>query len=228
MGHGTHEPVRAHPLGAMLADAADGRFPAADGGVDLFPPDAAGTCAIVEFTGHSVLLTDLAHGDLADLDLHGYGGCTHPEVLLRVARGLPGGPRRSIGSLDAVLVTRARPGAVLPHRADLEGHDRVRRARHHRRSVEVFGDERGLVTLGRGLVDRLELSIERGAGMAAGLGVGRVLVEAGLAAAPEGELVWAQVAPGNAASLRTFLSAGFVVVGAEVLISPVATRDRGV
>jgi len=32
--------------------------------------------------------------------------------------------------------------------------------------------------------------------------------------------VFAQVAPGNAASLRAFLAAGFVLIGSEVLIEP--------
>jgi RimJ/RimL family protein N-acetyltransferase len=35
---------------------------------------------------------------------------------------------------------------------------------------------------------------------------------------PAGELIWAQVAPGNAASLRAFLAAGFTAIGAETLI----------
>jgi ribosomal protein S18 acetylase RimI-like enzyme len=218
MGNGTHHPVSRHPLEVMLVDAAVGRFPAVDGGVDLLAPDPAGTCAVVEFTGHSVVLTDLTRADLADLDLHGFGGCTHPDVLLRLADDTPAGGRRTIGSLDAVLVARARPGAALSRRGDLEDHERVRRARRQRHGVEVFGDERGLVTLGHGLVGRLEMSIERTDPASAGQGIGLALVEAGLAAAPDGELVWAQVAPGNAASMRTFLAAGFVVVGAEVLL----------
>jgi hypothetical protein len=37
------------------------------------------------------------------------------------------------------------------------------------------------------------------------------------AVVPEGEPVWAQVAPGNAASMRSTAAAGFVPVGAEVL-----------
>jgi hypothetical protein len=35
---------------------------------------------------------------------------------------------------------------------------------------------------------------------------------------PHGELVWAQVAPGNAASVRAILAAGFAPVGAEALL----------
>jgi hypothetical protein len=35
---------------------------------------------------------------------------------------------------------------------------------------------------------------------------------------PEGEVIWAQQAPGNATSARAFQAAGFRPVGAEVLL----------
>lgn len=37
---------------------------------------------------------------------------------------------------------------------------------------------------------------------------------------PDGEPLWAQIAPGNAASVRALLSAGFTPVGAEALLVP--------
>jgi len=40
-----------HPLKAALLAALAGRFPAVDGGVEVVPPDDAGTHAVVEFTG---------------------------------------------------------------------------------------------------------------------------------------------------------------------------------
>jgi len=83
----------------------------------------------------------------------------------------------------------------------------------------VFGDERGLVTLGRGLAGRLELSVELHDGTDRNGGAGRALIGTGLAAAPPDALVWAQVSPGNAASLRAFLACGFVPIGGEVLIT---------
>jgi RimJ/RimL family protein N-acetyltransferase len=82
----------------------------------------------------------------------------------------------------------------------------------------LFGDEAGFVTLGRGLVGRMEISVELLAPAAHGGGAGRRLIRAGLALVPAGSLVWGQVAPGNAASLRAFLSCGFVPIGAETLI----------
>jgi hypothetical protein len=37
---------------------------------------------------------------------------------------------------------------------------------------------------------------------------------------PEDRPVWAQIAPGNASSLRAFLAAGYEPVGSEVLFTP--------
>ena len=49
----------AHPLLAVLVQAAAGRFPPADGAVEWLAPDAAGTHAVVELTGHSFVLCTL-------------------------------------------------------------------------------------------------------------------------------------------------------------------------
>jgi hypothetical protein len=93
----------------------------------------------------------------------------------------------------------------------------VRYARDIRQNVDVYGDERGLITLARGLAGRRELSVE-----AAELnrGWGRALIAEGVGLVPKGELVFAAVSPGNARSLRTFLALGFVPIGSEVLIRP--------
>jgi hypothetical protein len=204
-----------HPLAAILTAAAAGRFPDAAGAVEVFPPDADGTHAVVELTGHSYVLTDRSAVDLLALGADGFGGCTHADVLRWLA-----GPDGWIGSLDAVLVATARPGERLAERSDLDHHPRVERARAHRREVRVYGDDRGLLTLGRGLVGRLELSVELHDETRRGDGAGRAVIGAGLAVAPSGELVWAQVSPGNAASLRAFLAGGFVPIGSEVLLKP--------
>ena len=103
-------------------------------------------------------------------------------------------------------------------RHDLDDHPRVRRAREHRRDVAVYGDDTGVVILGRGLVGRLEMAVELTDPASGGAGHGRRLIRAGLAAVPPGEAVWAQVSPGNAQSLRAFLACGFVPICSEVLI----------
>lgn len=210
-----------HPLRSVLLDAVAGRFPAPDGGVELLAPDAAGTCAVVELTGHSYILTDLPASAFDGLGVDGFGGATNPAVLLRLA-----GERRSVGALDVVLARHATPGpARLAPLDDVDDHPRVLRARRHRSDVRVIGDDRGVVCVGRGLVGRLEISVEL-TGAAAGSGAGRDLVTAGLAGLPDGEPVFAQVSPGNAASLRTFLACGFVPIGSEVLIADAHTEFR--
>ena len=86
--------------------------------------------------------------------------------------------------------------------------------------MRVFGDDRGLLTLGRGLAGRLELSVELHDATDRNGGAGRALIRRRpCRRRPPGELVWAQVSPGNAASLRAFLACGFVPIGSEVLIT---------
>ena len=115
---------------------------------------------------------------------------------------------------------------ALAERADLEDHPRVRRARHHRRDVAVYANDHGLVTIGTGLVGRREVSVELFDAGGCAIGRGRSLIGEALGLVPAGELLWAQVAPGNAASLRAFLRRGFVPIGAEVLIEPVCAGRR--
>ena len=65
---------------------------------------------------------------------------------------------------------------------------------------------------------RTELSVEL-TGEVVGAGTGRVLVEAALANLAADATVFAQVAPGNAASIRLLLALDFVPIGSEVLIA---------
>jgi hypothetical protein len=167
---------------------------------------------VVEFTGHSVVLTDREPEAVVGRGVDGFGGASQPDVLRWLA-----GPTGWIGSHDAVLAATGVGGGRLDE-LDIEDHPRVQRSRAHRRDVRVYGDEGGLVTIGHGLVGRLEVSVEAFRTQPAGTG-GR-LIRAALALIPEGDVVFAQVAPGNAASLRAFLSCGFVPIGAETLLRP--------
>ncbi len=92
--------------------------------------------------------------------------------------------------------------------------------------VVVLGDESGLAVIGRGLAGRLELAVELLDPAVAGSGAGRRLIRGALAAMEPGEWCFAQVSPGNAASLRAFLACGFTPIGSEVLIQP-TTGARG-
>lgn len=179
------------------------------------PPDPAGTHAVVELTGHSYVLTDRSPDDPVFSGIDAYGGVTQPHIVTRLA-----GRSGSVGSLDLVLVRRVERSTAAPlRRLDDTDHPRLERALRHRREVVVLGDDRGLVMLGIGLVGRLEISIEL-TDAAHGTGAGRQLVASALAGRRPGDLVFAQVAPGNAASVRMFLACGFVPIGSEVLIEP--------
>ncbi len=202
-----------HALHRTLLDAAEGRFPAIDGGVEVQAPMAGDHHGVVEFTGHSVVLTDRDPVEVIGRGVDGFGGASHPDILRWLA-----GSRGWIGTHDAVLAARGVGGGDLPGRDDLDGHPRVVRSRSHRHDVRVHGDDTGLVTIGRGLVGRLEVSVEVFTG--APRGAGRGLISAALALVPDAEVLFAQVAPGNAASLRAFLSCGFTPIGAETLLIP--------
>jgi len=120
---------------------------------------------------------------------------------------------------DAVFVAlSARAPTDLVDPVDAADHPRVQRALRYRRDVRAYAtaDGAGVVVLGRGITGRWEIAFEVD-DHAQGAGLGRALAASGVQLLPEGTPVWAQVAPGNAASLRAVIAAGFVPVGAEIL-----------
>ena len=165
----------------MLLDAADGVFPPVDGLVETVPPYVAGVEAIVCFTGHAVVATALPRAELVVAGADGFVGASLPSVVAVLA-GAAGG----VDVLDALLVARGTGGGSLPARPDLADHPRVRHARGWRHGVRVFGDERGLVTLARGVGGVCELSFEVAADRR-GRGHGRALLREGRALVPAGE-----------------------------------------
>lgn len=200
----------------LLRDAAAGRFPPADGGWHRELPWRPDVEAVVAFTGHAVLVVghDVDDATLASLHPDGVGGAHHPDVVAALADG------GDIDCLDALLVAPGVGGPkALPWRTDLDEHPRVRHARQWRREVRVAGDERGFVTVGLGVGDLAEVSVEVVAGRR-GAGDGRALAAAALTVVPPEEPLLAAVAPGNAASLRAFLAAGFVPIGSVQLYRP--------
>jgi GNAT superfamily N-acetyltransferase len=215
------EPEPIDPLLAILLEAASDRFPAADLEVEVLPAPAGAADAVVSFTGHSVVAGGVDAAKVRrQLRSDDPGEPMSPTFLAWLGKQLRSEP----GTIDAVMV--AHPGWVSPKALALEpatgrtvdAHERVKRARAHRDEVEVHTDpdRRGLVIVGRGLAGRLEVSIEvhpehRGRGL------GADLARAALRLAVEGEPLFAQVSPGNVASLRAFLAAGYKPIGSEVL-----------
>jgi RimJ/RimL family protein N-acetyltransferase len=198
----------------VLLDATRGRFPPADGAVDVVPVPDGELEAVLALTGHAVIQADIGVEDALQAGADGFGGATSPAFLLWLAGG------GWISSHDVVLWAAATGEADAPAKTtEFDDHPRVVAARRIRRDVRVHGDDHGIVTIGRGLGDQWELGVQI-ASEHRGSGSGRRLIAAARALRPLGEPLFAHVAPGNAASLRAFLAAGFVPLGSVVMIRP--------
>jgi GNAT superfamily N-acetyltransferase len=203
----------------LLHAAARGSFPPEDGVTQVVGALPGAGAAVLSFTAHHVVAADVPAAEVhAVVDPSNLNGPVAPGVLAWLAErtGL------RAGSLDVVLAwvpERSVAPAVAVREVEAGDHPRVVRARRWRRDLRVFAGDDGMVVIGRGLADRLELSVEV-AGDRRDRGVARRLVAAALAAAAPGEPVFAQVAAANAASLRALQPAGFAAVGAEVLFGP--------
>lgn len=212
--------MRAPNVRAVLEAAVDGRFPVADGTVEVIPEAPGKAAAVLVFTAHSFVCAPVSpgwvRGQLPAGDLSAPLGA---PFLLALADRI--GAR--IGAVDAVLAQRAdgRTPSVELRPLDEDEHPRVRRARRYRSDVQVWGTSEGggHVVLGRGVAGRWEASFEVAPG-SRGHRSGRLLAESALALVPSGTAVFVQVAPGNAASLRTVLAAGYRPIGGEVLLPP--------
>ena len=203
-------------LGDLLDAAAAGTYPAPDGRVEVVPSPPGLADAVVAFTAHSVVAADLDANDVvAQLPEESLSAPLQPPFLTWLARQLGS----DAGSLDVMLVaTGVRAAGIELFELDEADHHRLCRAHRYRSDVRVYAPPSGgaLVILGRGLARRHEVSIEVDRARR-GEGLGRSLAQAARSFVPEGEPLFAQVAPGNAASLRAFLAAGFRPIGAEVL-----------
>ncbi|MGW2634851.1 hypothetical protein ACWC2K_36870 [Streptomyces chattanoogensis] len=205
-----------HPLLTYFLDAADSRFPPVDGRVTVLPPLPGGLECSVAFTGHAVVATAMTNQAVYAQGPDGFGESLSADFLRHLA-----GPTGWIGVTDATLTARGTGGTPrLTELTDADDHPRVRHARWLRTNVQVYGDERGLVTLADGLAGRRELSIELHRTRDGSRGHGRSLLSDALSLVPEGEPVFAAVSPGNARSLRAFLACGFTPIGSEVLLRP--------
>jgi hypothetical protein len=207
-----------HPLAAMLRGAAEGNPPSPDGVVEILPSPGGPVDAIVDFTAHLVVAADVpAHAVLDQLPVGDLSAWTHPSFQMWLADRLGSRP----ASRDLVLAAPASPDPCdleLVPRDDLGEHERVRRAARYRTDLRVFTDaeQLGILVIGRGLAGRYEFAFEvEPAGRNRGLG--RRLALAARTLVPSGEALFAQVAPGNVASVRAVLAASFRPIGGEVL-----------
>lgn len=202
-----------HPIGRVLIDAAHGTFPEPNGSVELVPPWRPGVEGVVSMTGRAYVVTTRSRESVLAHELDGYGRAVDPRFISWLA-----GPKGWCDCLDAVLMALGTAANGPPLRDDLADHPRARHARLLRDDVAVFGDDRGLITLGRGVGGLPEIGIELPA--EGKPGAGRSLIRDSLALVGVGEPVVASVAPGNARAFRAFLAAGFTPVGSVQLIRP--------
>lgn len=217
-------------LGGILDRAAAGRFLPPDGGVTILPAQSSARAAgVIAFTAHAVVFVDAdpdwVAGQLPPGDLSGpltpafldalctrTGRRAQSTDVLAVAAPLPGEPE-----IDLEPLTAEGAGAGAPV------HPRLARAHRYRDEVRAWQADGGIVMLGRGVGGRWEVAVEVDQDQQ-GRGLGRRLALAGRHLVPGGAPLWAQIAPGNVASMRAFLAADYRPAGAEALL--IAARDR--
>ena len=204
-------------LERVFAAIGRGELPSPDGVVEVMQSPAGPSDVVCAFTAHTVIAAAVEEGDIRKRLTPGdLGAPMEAGFLVWLGEQLGAPP----GMLDIVLVATGDAPATRVQIAPQRGESvaRVERARRYRRDVQVFGDSdgRGIGVVGRGLARRWEVAVEvepahRDRGLARGLfAAARRLV-------PLDEPLFAQVSPGNAASLRAVLGAGFKPVGSEVL-----------
>jgi GNAT superfamily N-acetyltransferase len=213
----------------LLSRVAAGYPPPEDGEVEVFGQPPGPVAAVLGFTAHHVIAADVdpawVHHTLPPDDLGAPMAATFVAALASRIGRRP-------GSLDVVLVAAGADGDPPVELVELvdvapPDHPRVERARRYRQELRVWqtADGAGLVAVGRGLAARWEAAYEVELD-ARGRGLGRRLVSAARHLVPTGAHLWLEIAPGNVASLRSALAAGYTPVGAEVLMPEPAAERR--
>ena len=205
-------------LADLLRGVADGTPPPTDSDLTVVPPPDERSVGVLAFPGQHIIVADVSTEWVRSwLPADDLSAPFSPQflTLLGAVTG------RAIGNIDTVAVARAhgrRRGLELAEITDSD-HPRVARAKQFRADVRAWTCPGGMLVVGRGVAGRWEVAVEVDAALR-GFGLGRGLFGAALGLLPEGEFVWAQVAPGNAASLRALLASGYRPIGGEVLFEP--------
>ncbi|MEU0084269.1 GNAT family N-acetyltransferase [Streptomyces sp. NPDC006274] len=205
--------------GGILPEAAEGRFPPADGEVTVVGRPDVREEGVVAFTAHSVVFTALdpewLRAELAATDSDRLAAAMHPgfRAALMARTG------RRMDTLDLVTVADALPGPPEIALREIEDreHPCVKAASKRRGDVRVWVTDGGVLVLGRGLTGRWEVAVEIDE-EARGRGLGPRLAVAARHPAP-GPVVWSQQSPGNARSVRAFQRAGYRPVASEAVLT---------
>lgn len=207
----------------LLDGIAAGRFPPADLGLRVFPRPPGGrlAAAVIGLTAYTVVAADV-EPDWVRERLSPLGNLSlrmGPRFLSALADRVGA----EAGSMDIVLLApRAVPGDPIVagltrlDDGDRRDHRRLARAHLYRDDVRAYAVDGAVLVVGRGLASRWEVSVEVDDAYQ-GRGLARRLLAAAPALVPAGAPLWAQVSPGNVASVRAFLAAGYRPAGAEVL-----------
>lgn len=203
----------------------------ATGAVTLLPgPAGHAVAAVLGFTAHHVIAAAAdADAEWLESRLGGHEMTRPMKAGFLAALGehleaVPGGQDTLLVACGGSALTGRDDITVLENPAELK-HPRVDRAQRYRTDVRVATMPGGLVTIGRGLAGRWEVSIEVEAAFR-GAGVSRALADCARTLVPTGAVLWAQVHPANVPSLRAFLAAGYRPVGAEVLLARESAGPR--
>ncbi|QOV35415.1 GNAT family N-acetyltransferase [Streptomyces ferrugineus] len=201
----------------ILDAAARGVFPPPDGRTTVVPQPSPRSAGVVAFTAHSVVFTDedprWVYDTLRAADCDALAATMNPRFLAALMERTG----RTTETIDSVLVGTPLPGEpplALKEIADA-CHPRIGYAQGRRDEVRAWAVEGGVLVMGRGVAGRLEVSVEVDESVRR-RGLGRLLVTTARHLVTEP--LWAQVAPGNARSVRAFLAAGYRPVGAEMLL----------
>ncbi|TDD49080.1 GNAT family N-acetyltransferase [Kribbella antibiotica] len=202
-------------LADILRSVEGGTFPIADLGVTVVSPPSARDSCVMAFTGHTVIAADVDPAWVAEqLPPEDPAEPVSPPFLTALGAAIG----RHAHCLDAMLLAPALADPAVPDLVELadRGHPRLVRALEFRDDVRGYVDPYGgVVIVGRGVAGRLECAIEVPDAVQ-GQGHGRRLALAARALIPADAHIWAQVTPGNAASFRAFLAAGYRIVGSEI------------
>ncbi|MFE6174130.1 GNAT family N-acetyltransferase [Streptomyces sp. NPDC056464] len=209
--------VAERSLRDILDAVARGAFPPADGRTTVVPQPSPRNAGVLAFTAHSVVFTDedpaWVYDTLHGVDCDALAAPMNPSFLAALMERTG----RKAETIDAVLVGAPLPGEPPLALREIEdaGHPRIGYARGRRDEVRAWAAEGGVLVMGRGVAGRLEVSVEVDEAVRH-RGLGRLLVTAARQLVTEP--LWAQVAPGNARSMRAFLEAGYRPVGSEALL----------
>ncbi|MCF2527845.1 GNAT family N-acetyltransferase [Yinghuangia soli] len=203
----------------MLDAAARGQFPPPDGRTTVLPQANRRDAGVIAFTAHTVVHTDedpaWVRATLAAVRCDPLAASMNPRFL----SALMDRTGRTMDTIDLLTVApplTGEPPLPLREIADPD-HPRVVRALKRRDDVRVWAADGGVLVLGRGVAGRWEAAIEVDEG-GRHRGLGRAMAVAARHLVPGGGPVWSQQATGNARSIRVFQAAGYVPVGAEVLL----------